>query len=189
MSALAEDNPQSWRADDDELYDGVMQGLRTASHRLSILADFSERRVRTSVLTSLEALKTQRDLYIATRDLFTRQDRLSGDQVDKLKKRIETNTFKLESIKHAKKDGWAVEADKIMASIEMDQSAITFALSRRVFIRHCVWHELRIVLYSRENTLVAQALQEFARDEREFSKLVASNWMTLSDDLETIPLE
>jgi len=84
----------------------------------------------------LEALKTQRDLYIATRDLFSRQDRLSGDQVDKLKKRIETNTFKLESIKQAKKDGWAVEADKIMASVEMDQSAITFALSRRVFIRH-----------------------------------------------------
>lgn len=46
MSALAEDNPQSWRAEDDELYDGVMQGLRTASHRLSMLADFSERRVR-----------------------------------------------------------------------------------------------------------------------------------------------
>jgi sorting nexin-8 len=81
-------------------------------------------------------MKTQRDLYIAMHDLFSRQDRLSGDQVDKLKRRIESNVLKLESIKHAKKDGWAVEADKVMTSIELDQGAITSALSRRVFIRH-----------------------------------------------------
>ena len=52
-----------------------------------------------------------------------------------------------------------------------------------------IWHELRVVLYNRENTLVTQALQEFTRDEREFSKLVASSWTTLADELEAIPLE
>lgn len=92
--------------------------------------------VRYALATSLEALKNQRDLYIATRDLFLRQDRLSGDQVDKLKKRIEVSSHKLQGIKDAKKDGWAAEADKVLGSIEMDQSAIATALSRRVFIRH-----------------------------------------------------
>ena len=46
LSVLAEENPRSWRAEDDELYDGAMQGLRTTSRRLSMLADVSERRVR-----------------------------------------------------------------------------------------------------------------------------------------------
>lgn len=77
----------------------------------------------------------QRDLYIAMRDLFIRHDRLSGDQVDKLKKRVETSSLKLENIKQAKKDGWQEEADKIAVNIEKDQVAITAALSRRVFIR------------------------------------------------------
>jgi sorting nexin-8 len=69
------------------------------------------------------------------RDLFIRHDRLSGDQVEKLKKRVDTNSQKLESVKQAHKDGWQEEADKITVNIEKDQAAIAAALSRRVFIR------------------------------------------------------
>lgn len=81
----------------------------------------------------------QRDLYIATRDLFLRQERLSGDHVDRLKKRVETSSVKLEAIKAAQKEDWQVEVDKVLTAIEIDQNAISSALSRRVFIRHsCV---------------------------------------------------
>jgi sorting nexin-8 len=45
------------------------------------------------------------------------------------------------------------------------------------------------VLYNRENTLITKALQDFTREEREFSQLVASGWMTLADELQTMPLE
>ena len=69
------------------------------------------------------------------RDLFIRHDRLSGDQVEKLKKRVDTNSQKLESVKQAQKEGWEDEADKIAGNIEKDQAAIAAALSRRVFIR------------------------------------------------------
>ena len=69
------------------------------------------------------------------RDLFSRHDRLSVDQVDRLRKRVETNSLKLESIKAAQKEGWAAEADKVVGLIEKDQVAITMALARRVFIR------------------------------------------------------
>ena len=68
--------------------------------------------------------------------MFLRHDRLSGDQVNKLQKRIETNGLKLEEIKHQRKEGWAAEADKVLSAIELDQSAIATAMSRRVFIRH-----------------------------------------------------
>ncbi|KAK7061005.1 Sorting nexin mvp1 [Paramarasmius palmivorus] len=66
---------------------------------------------------TLEALKAQRDLYIATRDLFIRYDRLSIDQVERLKKRVETTSVKLDGIKATQKEGWQDEADKLSAAI------------------------------------------------------------------------
>lgn len=78
----------------------------------------------------------QRDLYIATHDLFSRHDRLSGDQVERIKKRVEAASLRLENVKSAKKDSWADEADKIISTIEKDQTMIGTLLARRVFIRH-----------------------------------------------------
>jgi sorting nexin-8 len=74
------------------------------------------------------------------RDLFMRHDRLSGDQVDKLRKKIDVNGLKLESIKSVQKDGWQVEADRISGIIEKDQSAIATQLHRRIFIR--AWYAI-----------------------------------------------
>jgi sorting nexin-8 len=81
--------------------------------------------------------QSQRDIYIATRDLFIRHDRLSIDQVERLKKRIDTNSLKLDGIRAAQKEGWQDEVDKWTAVIEKDQATIAAQLSRRVFIR--VW--------------------------------------------------
>ena len=69
------------------------------------------------------------------RDLFIRHDRLSPDQVDRLRKRVDTNSRKLETVRQAQKEGWEQEADKITGMIEKDQAAITALLSRRIFIR------------------------------------------------------
>jgi sorting nexin-8 len=69
------------------------------------------------------------------RDLFIRHDRFSVDQVERLKKRIETNSLKLEGVKVAKKEGWQEEADRIIVAIEKDQATIAAQLNRRVFIR------------------------------------------------------
>lgn len=67
--------------------------------------------------------------------MFIRHDRLSGDQVDKLKKRVETNSLKLEGVKAAAKEHSQEEAEKLTGLIERDQAAIAAALNRRVFIR------------------------------------------------------
>ena len=83
--------------------------------------------------------QSQRDLYIATRDLFIRHDRLSGDSVERLKKRIETTQMKLEGIRAAQKEGWAQEVDRLTTVIERDQLTIQQLLNRRIFIRYsCV---------------------------------------------------
>jgi len=77
----------------------------------------------------------QRDLYLATRDLFIRHDRLSIDQVERLKKRIETTSVKMDGIRTAQKENWQEEAERLTAMIEKDQATIAAQLSRRVFIR------------------------------------------------------
>ena len=62
------------------------------------------------------------------RDLFIRHDRLSPDQVDRLRKRVDTNSHKLEGVRQAQKEGWQQEADRIAVLIEKDQAAIAAAL-------------------------------------------------------------
>ena len=81
-------------------------------------------------------MQSQRDLYLATRDLFIRHDRLSGDNVERLKARIEATQMKLEGIRVAQKDGWQEEVDKLTSNIERDKAAITIQMHRRVFIRY-----------------------------------------------------
>lgn len=93
--------------------------------------------------------QNQRDLYLATRDLFIRHDRLAIDQVERLKKRIEANSVKLDGTRAAQKDNWQEEVDRLAALIEKDQATIAAQLNRRVFIRAwCVvqfpfYHELK----------------------------------------------
>jgi sorting nexin-8 len=69
------------------------------------------------------------------RDLFIRHVRLSGDQVERLKKRVESNSSKLESVKAAQKEGWEAEVDRFIGLMERDQASIAALLNRRVFIR------------------------------------------------------
>lgn len=152
----------------------------------------------------------QRDLYIAMRDLFLRHDRLSGDNVERLKKRIELTQSKLEGARATQKEGWQQEVDRFTVLIERDQASIAAQLNRRVFIRYwyvshmdCIenevtryvlvlysmWHELRVVLHNRENTLVTQAVRDFAREESAFSEIVLNNWNSLADAVENMPYE
>jgi sorting nexin-8 len=72
---------------------------------------------------------------MAMRDLFVRHVRLSVDQVERLKKRVESNSSKLEGIKVAQKEGWEAEVDRFIGLIERDQAMIAAQLNRRVFIR------------------------------------------------------
>ncbi|KAH9847569.1 hypothetical protein C2E23DRAFT_847870 [Lenzites betulinus] len=189
MKSLVEVNERCWRGEDCELCAGVRQGLGHVSTHTQRQADTLEHRSRTMLYSTLEALKAQRDLYIATRDLFIRHDRLSPDQVDRLRKRVETTGHKLETIRQAQKEGWEHEADKLTVAIEKDQASIAAFLARRVFIRACMWHELRVVLHNRENTLLTQAVQAFAREEHDFSESSVATWTSLVEAVSGMPLE
>lgn len=52
-----------------------------------------------------------------------------------------------------------------------------------------MWHELRVVLHNRENSLLTQAVQAFAREEHDFSEAAVTNWSSLLEAVEGMPLE
>jgi sorting nexin-8 len=52
-----------------------------------------------------------------------------------------------------------------------------------------MWHELRVVLHNRENTLLSQAVKAFAREERDFAEGVAANWARLTEAVQDMPYE
>lgn len=52
-----------------------------------------------------------------------------------------------------------------------------------------LWHELRVVLHNRENTLVTQMVQAFTREEQDFSERVFNNWVSLTEAVDAMPLE
>ncbi|KAF8659817.1 hypothetical protein AX16_001702 [Volvariella volvacea WC 439] len=189
LRAVVEVNEHCWRGDECELSNGVRAGLEQLAAHSQRYSEISELRTRALFDVTLEALKSQRDLYLATRDLFIRHDRFSPDQVDKLKKRVETNSDKLNSVRVAQKEGWQEEADRLAALVEKDQALIAAQLTRRVFIRACMWHEVRVVLHNRENALLSQAVQTFAREEHEFTERVLDNWISLAEATEGMPYE
>ncbi|KAF7770449.1 hypothetical protein Agabi119p4_6423 [Agaricus bisporus var. burnettii] len=189
LRAVTEVNEHCWRGDECELSNGVKHGLDQLALHTQRHSDLSESRTRTLMDNTLESLKTQRDLYIATRDLLIRHERLSVDQVERLRKRVDANSVKLDGIRSTAKEGWQDEADKLTAVIEKDQGMIAAQLSRRVFIRVCLWNELRIILHNRENALLTQAVKTFAREEQEHAEWVVKNWTSLGESLENMPYE
>jgi sorting nexin-8 len=52
-----------------------------------------------------------------------------------------------------------------------------------------MWHELRVVLHNRENTLLTQLVQSFASEERDYADAVAANWASLVQGVENMPFE
>ncbi|PFH50265.1 hypothetical protein AMATHDRAFT_145640 [Amanita thiersii Skay4041] len=189
LRAVVEVNERCWRGDECELSNGVRLGLEQVAVHTQRHSELAELRILTLLNTTLEALKGQRDLYIATRDFFIRHDRLSPDQVDRLKKRVETNSIRLDGIRAAQKEGWQDEVDRLTVLIEKDQATIAAQLNRRVFIRACVWHELRVILHNRENALLSLAVQAFAREEQTFTENALRNWVSLGEAVENMPYE
>ncbi|KAF8892286.1 hypothetical protein BD779DRAFT_1610403 [Infundibulicybe gibba] len=135
LRAVVEVNEHCWRGDECELSNGVRLGLERVASHAQRHSEMSEQRTQTLFDTTLEVLKSQRDLYIATRDSSF--------------KRVETNSVRLDGIRAAQKDGWQDEADRM-------------------------WHELRVVLHNRENTLLTQAVHNFTRGEQDFTESVES---------------
>jgi len=109
--------------------------------------------------------------------------------VDSLRKRVESKQKKLETVRMNRRQGWEVEEEKLVSAIEQDNSAITAALSRRVFIKYCMWHELSVVLHSRQSAQATFGWRQYSADRTESAKATAELWGGLYETLQNMPVE
>jgi sorting nexin-8 len=66
---------------------------------------------------------------------------------------------------------------------------VTALLSRRVFIRACMWHELSVVFHSRQAAQATLGWRAFAKLESEAGGVVTGIWEGLRERLERMPVE
>ncbi|KAK4694148.1 hypothetical protein P7C70_g8787, partial [Phenoliferia sp. Uapishka_3] len=129
----------------------------------------------------MEEVKRHRELYIQLRDLFSRQHALSPDAVDRLKKRVEANMRKLDTLRTApepRKPTHSEDLDKVASLIEADQRHIDLLLRRRVFIRYCMWQEINYLF--RSTSLLTTAFKSYVADEIAFDDRLKANWELLA---------
>jgi sorting nexin-8 len=52
-----------------------------------------------------------------------------------------------------------------------------------------MWNEMRVVLHNRENALLSQAIQAFAKEESAFTEEVLRVWESMTDTVAVMPME
>ncbi len=139
---------------------------------------------------------------------------LIKDNVDVLRKRAEAAQKKLDTTRSAKRPGWEAAAEKLVTgklaascpgatrievlisrvhnpftAIEQDNSAITTALTRRVFIKHCIWHELSIVLHSRQAAQLTLGWRQYSAERAQAAVGTSEIWKGLAERLQDMPVD
>jgi len=149
-----------------------------------------------SLESTLEDIKYQRDLWTAFRDMLYRWDKLGGDSVDTIKRRMEQNQHKLSSLSppappapgSAAPSESAVSTASTAASIrprapltahELEQvktlrtslandaQLVSQLLARRTHTQWVLWNELRWV-HEASAESVRSIWKRWTREEREF---------------------
>jgi sorting nexin-8 len=87
------------------------------------------------------------------------------------------------------KPGWESEVDKLQQAIDADNATIKSLLERRVMIKACMWHELAVVLHSRQAAQITLGWREFVSAEVTAGGRVKGVWEGLGARLEEMPLE
>lgn len=118
-------------------------------------------------------LKLQRDLWRSLLALLNKyESKLKHDNIDKIKKRIESNQSKYSSINNTplqnRKSNADEEMKKIIRNIEEDQNEIERLLNRRAFYKWTTTAEIRLAW--RWSTLLRVDISELAMEENKVGR-------------------
>ncbi|GAA5896874.1 hypothetical protein JCM5296_002578 [Sporobolomyces johnsonii] len=130
-----------------------------------------------------EDTKRHRELYINFRDLFAREQTLGVDNLDQLRKRIESNLAKLELLRQLSPPPatFAADFEKLTTAIDADQRAVDALGRRRAFVRWCVWEEALFLF--RSTSLLRTTLKDLAEEETTFARRLGEQWEVLAEAL------
>lgn len=147
----------------------IVRDLGVLGHGLSMLADTEERHCAASIDTTLEELKSQREMWRAFAGLLERYDsKLRHDNVDKLRKRIGTTQRAYSNVMENRKTGYEEEGKRLLNAIAKDEADVKACLDRRTFLRYALTQELRWVW--RESTTLRVILGKWSTEGSEVGR-------------------
>lgn len=163
------------------------EGINATAKHLATAQSLLEDEARAWDEGVLEDFKKIRDSMVSMKDMFDRRDRLAKDNIPQLEKRIQNSENKLVALRQ--KPAGTVkpgEMEKVESSITADKESIVQQHARGVFIKECIRDE--IVTF--QTTIFAQSHthQEWAQERVKYAELQASNWRSLVDDTESMPV-
>lgn len=163
------------------------EGINATAKHLSTAQTLLEDEARAWESGVLEDLKSIRDALVSMRDMFDRRDRYARDNIPQLERRIENSEHKLQQLRQ-KPEGQVKpgEIEKVENSIIRDKEDIVQQHARGVFIKECVRDE--IVSFQSSIYAISRMHQDWSQERVKYAELQASNWRTLVDDIESMPL-
>ena len=186
LQSLTDSSNDTYAADPNDvplLNDGIGAVAKHLSSSQSLLDD--EGKAWES--HTLEDLKTIRDSMVSMRDVFDRRDKLARDNIPQLERRIEASESKLQQLRSKPSDQVKPgQIEKVESSIISDKESIVQQHARGVFIKECIRDEIATF----QSTIYATSRfhQDWAQERVKYAELQASNWKSLVDEIESMPL-
>lgn len=186
LQTLTEGNSDIYAIDTNDvplLNEGINSTAKHMANAQSLLED----EARGWDQGTLEDFKKIRDAMVSMKDLFDRRDRYAKDNIPQLEKRIQASENKLIALRGkppgAVKPG---EMEKVESSITADKESIVQQHARGVFIKECVRDE--IITFQRTIYAQSHLHQEWAQERVKYAELQASNWRSLVENTESMPV-
>lgn len=162
----------------------IRTGMRSATRHLSNMADFYGDESKAVDIGILEDLKLFRDMLSSIREMFVRVDRLGGNSIVRLQKRIEANEERLR-VMATKPEPNSSEMAKIRQGIANDKSSIQRQTNRDWLIKECITDE--IVLAQKMQYQVSRFLRDWSIDNLKYSELHTETWTHFNDEVSELP--
>jgi len=163
------------------------EGISSTAKHLATAQTLLEDEAKGWDTGALEDLKSIRDCFVSMRDMFDRRDRYARDNIPQLERRIEASEHKLQQLRQ-KPPGQVKpgEMEKVESSIMSDKESIVQQHARGVFIKECVRDE--IVTFQSSIYAISRLHQDWSQERVKYAELQASNWRSLVDQVESMPV-
>ncbi|EXJ55545.1 hypothetical protein A1O7_08473 [Cladophialophora yegresii CBS 114405] len=186
VSNLTEATADSYAIDPNDV-PLLNEGIKSTAKHLATTQTLLEDEAKAWDSGALEDLKSIRDNFVSMRDMFDRRDRYAKDNIPQLERRIEASENKLQQLRQRPpgqvKQG---EIEKVESSIMADKESIVQQHARGVFIQECVRDE--IVTFQTTIYAISRMHQDWSQERVKYAELQASNWRSLVDQLDSMPL-
>ena len=186
LQSLTDSSSDTYAVDTNDvplLNDGIVAAAKHMSSSQALLED--EGKAWDS--HTVEDLKTIRDAMVSMSDVFDRRDKLARDNIPQLERRIEASEGKLQQLRSQPSDKVKPgQIEKIESSIISDKESIVQQHARGVFIKECIRDE--VVTFQGTIFAISRFHQDWAQERVKYAELQASNWKTLVEDIDSMPV-